>query len=263
MDGGRREALAPPVDSLVSLAARKALPAHQYMDAPTVAWIASHRDQFHAPTPVGPLRPGPRARRLLAAAPIPPGWHVEPRTIASIHGTRHLMRTAALAAVLADLYGLVERDTATLIIAALMHDCRRVHDKDDDGHGERGAAWLGAHAAEVFAFFDVPCTEDRLRKAMAAIRLHEIPYAAFSDRDREDHAHTAQVTDLLKTADALDRYRLPKIKWWPNDDLLRAVPPPWLRRVAFELVVETEEACLHGVEPWTAVESALLRKGLL
>lgn len=263
MDGGEREAVATPVDSLVALAARKALPAHQYMDAPTVAWIASHRDQFHAPPPVGPPRPGPVARRLLAAAPIPPGWHAEPKLVDSIHGNRHLIRTGALAAVLAELFTLGEHDTATLIVAAMVHDCRRVHDKGDDGHGERGAVWLAEHAADVFDFFGVTRTDDAVRKAVAAVRLHEIPYSAFTDEDKADHASTSHITDLLKTADALDRYRQPKRSWWPDDAFLRALPPPWLHRIAFELVVETEDAWLQGVEATAAVRSALLRKGLL
>lgn len=264
MDGGHEDpAVTSPPDSLVVQAACKSLPAHQYMDAATVAWIASHRDEIPAP-PRAPLpRLRPVVRQVVEATPVPVSWHAESRVVDSIHGTRHLVRTAALAALLAEFYGLDQQDTATLVVAAAVHDCRRVHDKDDPGHGERGAAWLAEHAAEVFGLFGVDHSPDRVLRAAVAVRLHEVPYDAFGERDTTEHAAAEQVTDVLKTADALDRYRLPKQKWWPNDQFLRALPPPWLHSVAFELVVETETARLDGADSAEAVRTALGGRGLL
>lgn len=85
----------------------------------------------------------------------------------------------------------------------------------------------------------------------------------FSQQDVADSAASGPLTDLLKTADALDRYRMPRQRWWPRDEFLRVIPPPWLHRVAFDLVVETEMARLDGQDGVTAVLTALQSRGLV
>lgn len=247
----------------MSLAARNGLPGHQYMDAATISWIASHAHEFPQKSSTAECEIGPLAQRILKAAPIPPGWHAEPKLINSLHGTRHLLRTAALASLLAEMHGLSTDDTVSLVVAAAMHDCRRVHDNDDAGHGARASAWLGEHSTEVIEFFGLDPGADRVRRTAIAVRLHDIPYSAFTQADAADHTATEKVTDLLKTADALDRYRLPTRKWWPRYEYLRVTPPMWLRRTAFDLVVETENACLEGAESAAGVLDALSRRKLL
>ncbi|HEV3157383.1 MAG TPA: hypothetical protein VGZ00_08585 [Candidatus Baltobacteraceae bacterium] len=265
MDGGYQDvdAIAPVARSLMAQAANKTLPMYQYMDAATLAWIASHRNE----RPAMPLRPirrlPPLAQRLLNAAPIPVSWHAETRLVDSIHGTRHLLRTTAFAAILAQLHKLNQYDTESLLVATAIHDCRRVHDKEDIGHGERGGAWLTEHADETFGFFGIDRTINQTQQAAIAVKLHEIPYSLINVFHRIAYDRSNQIIDILKTADALDRYRLPKLKWWPNDDLLRVVPPPWLHRIAFELVVETEMKWLEGMGSARAVRTILHSRGLL
>jgi hypothetical protein len=251
------------VASLVSLAARNAMPGFQYMDAATIAWIASHCDEFPAISSTPETRVGAIGQRILETGPIPSDWHAEPNLVNSLHGTRHLLRTAALAALLAELYGLGSRDTATLVVAASMHDCRRLHDNNDTGHGERASTWLIEHSSEVFSFFGVHANATQIHKAAVAIRLHDVPYIAFTESDAASRVATEGITDLLKAADALDRYRLPTLEWWPRYEYLRVVPPMWLRRVAFDLVLETESACLAGADSVSAVLTALRRRKLL
>ena len=249
-------------DSLVDLAARKKLPAHQYMDALTVEWIASHSDEL--PPAEAPSFRLPRvAVDVLGAAPVPVPWHAEVKVIESIHGTRHLMRTTAFAAMLAVMHRLNSPDTECLLAAAAVHDCRRVDDRSDPGHGERGADWLTENAAEVFGAFGLDHDREFVRRAAVAVRLHELAYDAFTERDTHDRASAELVTDLLKTADALDRYRLPKRKWWPDERHLRVVPPAWLHRFAFELVVDSERTCLRGAKSADAVFGALDEGGLV
>jgi hypothetical protein len=55
----------------------------------------------------------------------------------------------------------------------------------------------------------------------------------------------SRAVDIVKTADALDRYRLPKLKWWINDSYLRCLPPDWIKRTAYDLVVASEYLCLE------------------
>ncbi|GHJ28568.1 hypothetical protein TPA0910_30010 [Streptomyces hygroscopicus subsp. sporocinereus] len=250
----------PPADSLVELAACKQLPHHQFMDHATVRWIEANRPDF----PDGPayaLRAA--SQRLLYRSAIPVSWMVEPRLVDSLHGIRHAMRTAALAACLAETTRLSEEDTATLIVAAAVHDCRRLHDKDDRGHGARAAVWLTENADAVWAHFHLTAAPRHVVAAATAVRLHDVPYAAFTADDRTDHAQAEGISDLLKAADALDRYRQPKLSWWPDSSLVRTAAFDALRATAFELVVASEAAHLAGLDSADSVFKALEQRGLV
>ncbi|MBT2366165.1 hypothetical protein J7E88_12815 [Streptomyces sp. ISL-10] len=250
----------PPADSLVELAARKQLPHHQYTDHATVRWIEANRPDFPE-APAHELRV--TSQRLLYRSAIPVTWMAEPKLADSLHGIRHAMRTATLAALLAEATGLPQDDTATLVLAAAFHDCRRLHDKDDRGHGARAAVWLTDNADTVWAHFHLTATPQRIDAAATAVRLHEVPYDAFAPDDAADHARALHITDLLKAADALDRYRLPKLSWWPDSSLVRTPAFDALRSTAFELVVASEAAHLAGFESADSVFKALEQRGLI
>ena len=249
-----------PTESLVALAARKELPPHQYTDPATVQWIEANRPQFSTAQP--PLL-RPAVRRLLYRTAIPATWLAERKCANSLHGIRHAMRTAALAALLAEATALDEADTSTLVLAAAVHDCRRLHDKDDAGHGARAAGWLTDNAAQVWDHFHLPMVRRVLVQATTAVRLHDVPYDAFTPQDDADHADHALISDLLKAADALDRYRLPKLSWWPNPAHLRVNIPAPLYAAAFDLVVNSEVAYLGGLSSADAIFHALEHQGVI
>lgn len=250
----------PPAGSLVELAARKQLPHHQYTDHATVRWIESNRPEF-ADDSHSRLRS--TSQRLLCRSAIPTDWLAEPRLVDSLHGIRHGMRTAALAALLAEKAKLSVDDTATLILAAALHDCRRFHDKDDQEHGSRAAIWLTDNADTVWGHFHLIASPSRIAQAATAVRLHATPYSAFTLDDQADHARAEQITDLLKSADALDRYRLPKLSWWPDPTHLRTDSFDQLRSIAFDLVLISEARHLAGVDSADAVVKALEQTGLI
>jgi uncharacterized protein len=79
--------------------------------------------------------------------------------------------------------------------AAVCHDCRREHDGDDPAHGERGAAWFGAHAATLAPAL----TPAQVAAVQATIRWHVPP-------DRACPRMTPEL-QCLKDADAVDRVR--------------------------------------------------------
>lgn len=248
-----------PADSLVELAARKQLPHHQYTDSATVRWIAANRPDF-SDGPPPPLRE--TSQTLLPRTALPAAWFAEAECLESLHGIRHAMRTAALAALLAEAVGLGDDDTSTLVLAAAVHDCRRLHDKDDPGHGARAAIWLTDNADTVWDHFGLIAAPQRIDAAATAVRLHNIPYNAFTEDDHSDHARTEAVCDLLKAADALDRFRLPKLTWWPDPAQVRVDAFNALRPTAFDLVVHSENAWLTGVSGEEAVLGGLARLGL-
>ncbi|WP_329570104.1 hypothetical protein [Kitasatospora sp. NBC_01266] len=247
-------------DSLVELAARKELPHHQFTDAVTVEWIKANRPDFPVAWPP-PLRPTTKA--LIESAAIPTRWLAQPQLADSIHGHRHGLRTAVLAALLADWYGLNESDAAAVVIAAAVHDCQRHHDKGDPGHGGRAAVWLAANADLVWTHFRRRPSPSEVIRAAIAVRLHEVAYEAFTADDRVDHTRNRQICDLVKVADALDRFRLPKLSWWPNARYVREPAFGQLEPLAFDLVVTSEAAFLAGASSIEAVRFAVAEKGLV
>jgi len=100
-------------------------------------------------------------------------------------------------------------------------------------------------------------------QAATAVRLHDIPYEEFTADDKADHARAERITDLVKAADALDRYRLPKLKWWPDSRYVREPAFDELRGLAFDLVLVSERAYLAGASGTAAVRYALAEKGLV
>ncbi|MFF4520449.1 hypothetical protein [Streptomyces bluensis] len=250
----------PPATSLVDLAARKQLPHHQFVDHATVRWIEENRPHLvdGAPTKIRET-----TRALLRRAAIPTDWLAEPRLRDSLHGVRHAMRTAALAALLAETTGLDEPDTAALIVAAAVHDCRRLHDKDDRGHGARAAQWLTSHTDLIWEHFHVPATAPAVAQAATSVRLHDVPYAAFTAEDEADYSGARKISDLVKAADALDRYRMPKLSWWPDPQHVRVEAFDQLRAAAFDLVLWSEAGHLAGLDSADAVFKALERRELI
>ncbi|MGY4969035.1 hypothetical protein ACWGCC_07350 [Streptomyces nigrescens] len=249
----------PTTASLIDLAARGQLPLHQYMDRATIDWTTTNRPDLQ-PSPQPALRP--IAQYLLRRTGLPRDWMAEPRLYDSIHGVRHAMRTAALAAILAEANGLDDADTTTAIVAAAVHDCQRHHDKDDRGHGERAAIWLAANADTVWGRFDLTATPRRVTRAATAIRLHDVPYGAFSPDDQADYLRSQIICDVVKAADALDRYRLPKTRWWPNAQHVKEPAFEAFRSLAFDLVGISEKAHLAGAHSPAAVLYALAEKEL-
>jgi hypothetical protein len=250
----------PQAENLVELAARRQLPQHQYMDRATVRWIAANRPDLREVA----MAPLPEAsQRLLHRAAAPAGWWLESQVTGSIHGIRHGMRTAALAALLAQDAGMDEAETGDLVVAAAVHDCRRVHDQDDRGHGARASSWLTQNADTVWRHFGLTATTARTNRAAVAVRLHDVPYTSFSAADEADYAKAEQLCDMVKAADALDRYRLPKLSWWPDAAHVRAGSFERFRAAAFDLVVRSENAQLDGLGSAEAVGVALREKGLL
>ncbi len=247
-------------NSLVALAERRQLPRHQFMDADTVAWIAANRPNLPEESALPGLRPD--SRRMILACALPASWYAEPRVIDSIHGQRHGIRTAVFAAVLAEIVGLGTEAAQTLVLASAVHDCRRLHDQDDPGHGARAGEWLNTHSPEVLDHFRVTEHSERMEYAAIAAQLHEIPYETFSAADATAYERAPQLVDLIKAADALDRFRLPKLKWWPDAAHLRVDIDP-LRAFAFDLVVRSESAHVGGSASSESVLSALSDVGVL
>ncbi|GLW53573.1 hypothetical protein [Kitasatospora phosalacinea] len=230
---------------LHELAAVGRLPDHQVLDRPTLAWIADRR----------PGGPGARPRLPHPATPLvpDPSWFARPETATSLHGVLHGARVAVLVQLLAAGHGLGPDRVLALAAAAACHDCRRLNDRTDPGHGARAAAWLTRHPADLSAAFGHEASPE----AVAAVALHDVPHRAFTPEQHTAYHRHRTAVDLLKAADALDRYRLPATRWWPDLHLLRLQIPAWALHLAHDLVVRTEHARLDGVSDAHALHLAL------
>lgn len=237
-----------PTRSLVELAEVKQLPRFQQMDAETLGWIASNRPRGER----APLRSDLDALRAQAVVwPIDPTWYLEPRIVDGIHGIRHSVRVAIYAQLLAERHSLSARAQRLLVLAALLHDVRRIDDRSDERHGARCAEWVGQTEGLACLKDLSPFEREIIRSTIA---FHDVSI----DLDIPDkHDPSAVLKDLLRTADALDRYRLPKRSWWMDESRLRMKPTGDLKTFAFDLVVASERYFLAGEESFFAVMGAL------
>ncbi|MFC8075532.1 hypothetical protein ACFUN8_08315 [Streptomyces sp. NPDC057307] len=228
----------PNVTALHELATNGSLPAHQAMDPATLGWIARNRPPFTG----SPPRLSPQATMVIPDA----AWFTDTRLADSLHGIRHGARVSLLASVLAAEHGLDLDDTLALCAAAAVHDCRRRNDRADPGHGQRAATWFTTNEGIVTAAMGHQIPPTPLARAALAIGLHDVPYEAFTTAQDRAYRQAPHLVDLLKAADAMDRYRLPLTRWWPDPSRLRVAVPHWLHPLAFDLVVRSEKARLGG-----------------
>lgn len=233
---------------LRELAQERRLPAHQPLDRVTFEWIVSSRPVNFDAAPSLP-RPG------VMLVPDR-SWFTAPRLADSHHGIRHNARVSLLAALLAEEQGLDNDDIAAVCVAGAVHDCRRLDDREDPGHGQRAASWFLRHTATVTGILhqDVPAAS--LHRAAQAIALHDVPYDRFTAWQKHAYRDAPHLVDVLKAADCLDRYRLPLQRWWPDLTRLRIPVPDWLPPAAFALVVRSEQAALDGATHHRALATA-------
>lgn len=238
--------------SLVFLAEQGNLPQLQFMDEDTLHWIRRNKPNFKSSTVVEKFLFSIKDD-LLRFVP-PESWFLRKEGIDSIHGIRHIMRVIANVLYLAQENKIVGSYLTTkALVSASLHDLRRKNDKGDEGHAQRAVNWFISNEKEVFRFFNVDLDDWDVKDIVNAILLHEIPYKQF--RDRIEHKGSNKtVIDLLKSADALDRYRLPKLKWWIDDKYLVLLPSNEAKRFAYNMVVKSE---INFLRTGRSVESVL------
>lgn len=229
------------------------------MDRETLSWIAVNQPEF----PVEEIWDVPRSALPVVDMAIPVGWFVAPGMVGSAHGIRHLMRTAAFAALLAVYGGLDEDACVAAVVAGAVHDCRRLHDRDDLGHGARAAEWLRLNTDMVVEHFGQCGRAVDVERVAVAVELHDVPYSRFNEVQQPRYEAVRDVVDVVKTAAALDRYRLAERARWLREEYLRLAPPTWLKALAYRLVLRSESSHLFGVPNQRSVAAALAHEGIM
>lgn len=222
---------------LFRLAETGKLPPHQFMDWETLYWIIENAPRFSRKKTKFP------SREFLESFLPSHGWFLKRNGLDSLHGMRHLLRVAVNATLVAR-----ERsyrgDIRNLTIASVLHDVRRKDDKGDPAHGKRAAEWFRKNRILIEKRFRVRLDKKSADAIYWAIYFHELPIDEFSQK--ETYRHFKEEIDIVRAADALDRYRLPKTKWWINDKKLKMRIPLYLKNAAFGMTVRSEESFLNG-----------------
>lgn len=224
-------------DPLFKLAKRKRLPTYQSIDAPTVRWIERNRPKFGATGGIGLP-----SRKILNRFVPRRDWFLEKRLINSIHGLRHIIRVVIYAFLISSKSS-YNGKKENLMAAAALHDIRRNNDKGDAEHGLRSANWFKKNIGMVSKKFDIKFTIGDVEEIYWAIRFHELQRSDFT-KDK-NYSRLKKCVDIVRIADALDRYRLPKIKWWIDEKILGCSVPTRFKRTAFEFVIDSEKNFLN------------------
>lgn len=233
--------------ALCQLALENNLPPVQHMDRETLNWIVANRPNLPGCKLLRKELVLESTKRFLPAR----DWFLTNELYDSIHGIRHIGRVIANAAHLAINRGINENTTQNLMIACATHDLSRIDDMGDLGHGDRASKWFEENKRLVEEKYGAVISEKDTQAITTAIRLHETPYAIIEGSD--EYLSHRDLVDLIKTADALDRYRLPKIKWWINEDLLTLKPSPEEKSVAFEMLTACENEYLNTSDSQNSV----------
>lgn len=225
-------------ENLVELAEKKKLPLHQFIDAETVRWIERNRPEF-GKTEKLKL---PNRETIEHFIPIN-SWFLKAKEIDSIHGLRHVLRVAVNAFLITREFSYGGK-MANLIIAAVLHDIRRKNDKDDPKHGLRAADWFRKNSTLVEKKIKLKFNPRDLEEIYWSILFHELPRSDF--KKNKNYYKFRKSVDVIRIADALDRYRLPKIKWWFNEEILGLTISASFKKNAFNLVIKSERSFLKN-----------------
>lgn len=227
--------------NLREMALQKRLPIHQFMDRSTLNWIKDTAVLKGLAVHDQIILPDALVDKLHFSQPAQL-FFVDKEIYEGLHGFRHCNRVALLAGAVAIEAGIADASTMKVVmIAGSLHDCRRINDNADTGHGSRSADWFRANVGAVCEHYNVNFSQIEIELIDKAIRFHDTGQveATFADK------RYLQVIETVKTADALDRYRQPKDKWWIDDSYLEIKPSLSLKNSAFNLMYHFEDAYLQ------------------
>ena len=132
----------------------------------------------------------------------------------TIHGQRHIGRVAILALLICNRYLFSKQIKNSVFLAAICHDLQRQNDNEDIFHGQRSANWLRKHRKS----FKEIIRETNFQSVLATIKYHNLENNQIPKKIRSKYS---KIIGIIKTADALDRFRQPKKKWWVDPKKLK------------------------------------------
>lgn len=228
---------------LYALADQKLLPENQYLDEETVRWIEQngvHSERSRHLDLVLQDYLAESYRVLRGYIPLEATVFARgTAALNSLHGELHAYRVALFSGVLARLY--TNDELGPYVLAGLYHDIARDNDKADHGHGVRSSV-----RAVDLNLLGEDLTASHIVEAIAR---HE---------DSNVSTHDHPYTYILQAADALDRFRLPKLTWWPDTQRMPIAPSLELLSLAYRLVLATEKLALKTKDNTEVLNTVVL-----
>lgn len=148
----------------------------------------------------------------------------------SIHGESHALRVILFTYILCSLKNI--KNYEKYLVAASIHDVARISDNEDLEHGKRASKWFLDN-------LDIFCnlSKEDIEEISESVTYHDINYENIPSSAL---SKSREMIDIIKCADALDRFRLPKEGWWPKKEFFKIDLPERLFDLANKLVYETE-----------------------
>jgi hypothetical protein len=243
--------------SLIELIQKGKLPLHQFMDVETVNWIKKNRPSFQISSPPTDLKPMLNDYLSEIKKYVPdPAWFLVPKKRDSIHGMRHILRVIFHSTHLAWLNGAKSsRLIKNSLVASSLHDLRRKNDLMDLFHGKRAARWFKKNISLIENHFEIHLSQEDIKAIYYSMSFHDLPYENIVKNIK--YEQYKDLTDILKTADALDRYRLPSVRLWFKDRYVSFIPSDYLKYMAYQLVISSETKFLNGFTNLNSVLNAI------
>lgn len=166
-----------------------------------------------------------------------------------------MMRVLVYTILISDYLQFDDKSKQKLCIASVIHDLRRLNDNADELHGHRAADWFMENKEEILGYFDLKMTPQDIEEIYFIIFFHAQNTATIANNS--NYLKFQKSVDIFKTLDALDRYRLPKLKWWINDEYLMFKPPIFSKEIAYKLVVNNEEFFLSDKDNKDCLKQSL------
>ncbi len=209
-------------------------PTHQFHDRDSLMWLISHRPKRLPKSLILPKKLVETIQKNKPWDCLEDRWFTNDLIRDGMHGFRHVSRVSVLATYLAlSRFSLSQKELSAIMFSCLFHDCRRKNDNADPRHGERAALWLKRNRdvlpKELQSFLPAICF---------SISVHNDPYDQLLKTD--SYRKFGLFVDVLKTADALDRYRFPKADWWISEKFIVLLPHDKEMAFAFDLAYQSE-----------------------
>jgi hypothetical protein len=227
---------------------------NQILDIETLKWLKKnyryeHTNIFYIHRKFKPLD----KNYLIKIAPNPKMYITKKRS-ATIHGESHALRTVIITYILCIINNI--RHYKKYLIAASVHDLLRKKDTKDENHGNRAAKWFIENNT-LFGHISMKT----VKEISVAIQYHDTDYDLIP---KEIISRYKSMIDILKCADALERYRLPKKKWWPKKELMPIKLSDAIFNLSLELIHDSESLIvLESKKPLSAIIDVGIRMKLI
>jgi len=201
---------------------------NQELDKESIEWL---KKQLNLKKEIGSLDITPIKEKTLLRYVPKKSWFNSGR-IKTIHGVSHALRVMMYSYILCKVYK-IDR-VEPFLVAASIHDIKRINDKKDINHGKRASEWFYKNNI-------------RIKNNFSKEEIKEICLAV------EGKEGKLKINSILKSADALDRYRLPKRKWWLKKELIPLSIPYKIINFSKQFTILTEEKIIKRKDPLKSI----------